>query len=557
MHRGMASTKDTAADGTFSPLREPIFRRIWTASLFSNFGQLILGVGAQWEMLRLTNDPAQVALVQTAMMVPLMIVAMPAGAVADMFDHRKIAMTGLGFAILASAGLSSFANVGVMTPWALLFFCMLISAGNALYTPAWQASIREQVTPERLPAAIALGSISYNVARSVGPAIGGLVVAAAGAKAGFSINTICYVPILLAYFFWRRERVPSRLPPERIDRAIQSGVRYVMHSPSIRKVLLRALMFGLAGASYSSLAAPLAQTMLGGQAGTFGLLLTGGGVGAVIGALLIAPLRERFGVENASRLFAIISVLALVIIGLSHNIFLSCFGFAIAGGANILTMGLFNISVQLSAPRWVTARALSLFTSALTGGIAFGSILWGWVAALHGVSFSILCSAAVLFISLLIGLLLPLPNVTHDDHEHVDIGSDPDVALDMNLRSGPIVISINYSVSADNARLFYDAMRGVERMRKRNGGFNWSLARDIADPTLWTERYQCPNWGDYLRVRDRFTEADREAQAQADAFLVDGTEKVVRRRLERPFGSVRWKADSPDNYQDAIGYLGP
>ncbi len=555
----MTSVQSDKADikgRTFAPLREPVFRRIWTASLLSNFGQLILGVGAQWEMLRLTNDSAMVAMVQTAMLLPLMLVSMPAGAVADMFDHRKIAMTGLSFAIIFSAMLSTIANLGLTTPWLLLIFCALIGAGNALFSPAWQASTREQVSPARLPAAVALGSISYNVARSVGPAIGGLIVATAGARAGFAINTICYVPILLAFFFWQRERVPSRLPPERIDRAIQSGFRFTIHSPMIRKVLMRAFLFGLSGAAYSSLAAPIARDLLHGKAETFGLLLAEGGAGAVIGAMLITPMRERLGVENSVRLFALVSVFAIALMGWSRNLFLTGFGFFLAGGSNILIIGLFNISVQMSVPRWVTARALSLFSSALTGGIAIGSLLWGRIAVQQGVTHTLYLSAGALFVAILIGLLMPLPRDNHSDLEQVEIGFDPDVALDLSLRSGPIVISLEYSVDPENARSFYDAMRGVYRMRMRNGGFNWSLARDIADPVRWTERYQCPTWGDYLRVRDRFTEADRAAQEAADAFLIPGSVKHVRRRLERPFGSVRWQPDSPDSKSDNIGILG-
>ncbi len=250
--------------GTFAPLREPTFRRIWTASLFSSFGQLILGVGAAWEMTRLSNSPSMVALVQTALMLPLMLVALPAGAVADMFDRRKIALTGLGFSIAASAALAAIAFFGLITPWMLLFFCVLIGAGVALYAPSWQASIGEQVAEEHLPAAIGLGTISYNLARSFGPAIGGLVVLAFGAQAAFGITAAFYVPLWLAFFAWQRQHRPSRLPPERIDRAIASGGRYARHSPPIRIVLIRAFTFGVASASSAALAPLVAKVLLGG-----------------------------------------------------------------------------------------------------------------------------------------------------------------------------------------------------------------------------------------------------------------------------------------------------
>ncbi len=251
-----ANMGEATAGGSpaLAPLREPTFRRIWFASLFSSFGQLILGVGAAWEMTRLTSSPTMIALVQSALMLPMMLVALPAGAVADMFDRRKIALTGLGFSIVAAAVLTAIAWLGLTTPWILLLFCVLIGGGVALYAPSWQASIGEQVSEEHLPAAIALGTISYNIARSIGPAIGAMIVVAFGAMAAFAITSAFYIPLLMAFFAWQRKHVPSRLPPERIDRAIASGGRYARHSPAIRTVMTRALLFSVASASIAALA---------------------------------------------------------------------------------------------------------------------------------------------------------------------------------------------------------------------------------------------------------------------------------------------------------------
>ncbi len=218
-------------------------------------------------MTRLTPSPDMVALVQTAIMAPLMLLSLPAGAIADMFDRRRVALTGLSFASVSAAALTACSFYGLVTPWLLLGFCFLIGAGVALYGPAWQASIGEQVKAEDLPSAIALGSISYNVARSFGPAIGGLIVATIGAVAAFATNALLYLPLILAFWRWRRIPLPSRLPPERIDRAIISGVRYAVHSPSIRIVLVRTLVSGLAGASVSALMPLVARTVLSGGAG--------------------------------------------------------------------------------------------------------------------------------------------------------------------------------------------------------------------------------------------------------------------------------------------------
>jgi MFS family permease len=549
--------KGAGQGSTFAPLREPVFRRIWTASVLSNFGQLILGVGAAWEMTRLTPSASMVALVQTALMFPLMLVAVPAGAVADMFDRRKIAMTGLAFSMTCAAILTLLAWFGYTSPWMLLLFCSLIGAGVALYSPAWQASISEQVGPELLPPAVALGTISYNVARSFGPALGGLIVLAAGAQAAFAVNAVCYLPLFFAFFLWQRRHVPSRLPPEQIHRAIVSGARYAFHAGPIRTVLLRAFLFGLSGASASALAPLVARNLLDGDASIYGILLGASGVGAVGGALLVGPARARFGTRATTGAMAVIGGLALVLVGFSRSVPLTCFALLVAGGANILTIALFNVSVQLAAPRWVTARAVSLFSSALTGGIALGAWIWGTVANDWSVDVALYASGLALACMPLLGFFLPLPEASEADVEPFELHNEPEVGMALTRRSGPVIIEIDYDVDPDQAREFYDVMLKVQRTRLRNGGFNWSISRDIADPALWTERYQCPTWGDYLHMRERFTQADKAAQMDARAFDRKADEVRVRRLLERPFGSVRWRADSPDPRQDGLGYIGP
>jgi MFS family permease len=532
--------------GPFEPLRERTFAVIWSSSVLSNFGQLILGVGAAWEMTRLVKSPEMVALVQTALMLPLMLVAAPAGAAADMFDRRKVALVGLGFAVVCAATLTTLSFLNLTTPWILLAFCSLIGGGVALYGPAWQASVREQVSAEHLPAAVALGSISYNLARSFGPALGGMILLLAGAKAAFAVNAVCYLPLFAAFFLWRRKPAPARLPPERMDRAIVSGVRYALHSPPIRTVLMRALFYGIAGSAIAALVPVLARVQLKGGAGTYGLLLGVYGVGAVGGAMMAGQVRARMKPEHAVSIFAAITGLMTVVVGLSHNMLLTGAAMAFAGGAWMLVATMLNLGVQLPAPRWVTARALSLYQSALTGGSALGAWMWGSLAAGHGVGSALVVSGAALVLSPLLGLGLPLPSVSTAGAELFELGNEPDVALALTLKSGPVVIEVDYEIDPADARSFYDAMQKLQRVRQRNGAFDWSLARDIGDPAIWTERYLCPTWGDYLRVRSRFTHADRALQEVASGFLRPGASTRVRRRLERPLGSVRWQAETPD-----------
>lgn len=545
------------ARGTLAPLRVRQFRRVWSSSLLSNLGHMILGVAAAWEMTRLTDSPAMVAMVQTALMLPLMLVALPAGAFADMFDRRKVALCGLGIACIGGLTMLAVALMGLITPWALLGLLVLIGSGVALYGPAWQSSIGELVSAKQLPAAVALGSVSFNLARSFGPALGGALILAFGVKAAFGANALGYIPLIFAYLFWRRDVTPSRLPPESFQRAIVSGFRYARHAPGVRNSIARSFAFGFAGAVSTALAPLIARDQLGGDAAVFGFLLGASGVGAIAGSLSTSEIRERLGPENAVRLATLVCAGALVGIGFSHNLAITVALFAVQGACTMLIISMLNVGVQLSAPRWVTARALSLFSSSLTGGIAAGALAWGAVANVTGIGASAVIAGIVLAATVLLGFVLPLRREEALENQQVAIGNEPSVAMALTARSGPIVIEIDYRVDPENAREFYREMQAVSKARLRNGGFNWSLSRDIADIWLWTERYECPTWGDYLHMRDRFTQADRDAQQRVESYNAHTDPDRIRRRLERPYGSVRWRDETPDTGTDSYGVMGP
>src|SRR2546429_5593161 len=238
-----------ATDGIAAPLRHAVFRRIWFASLVSNLGILIQGVGAAWAMTQMTSSADKVALVQTALMLPIMLIAMPAGAIADMHDRRIVALISLGIALVGATTLTVLAWFGLVTPNTLLALCFVVGSGMALFGPAWQSSVSEQVPADTLPSAVALNGISYNIARSFGPAIGGIVVATAGAVAAFAANALLYIPLFAVLFLWRRVTEPQRLPRARLNRAIVSGVRYIANSPPIKIVLARTVATGLVGGS--------------------------------------------------------------------------------------------------------------------------------------------------------------------------------------------------------------------------------------------------------------------------------------------------------------------
>lgn len=529
-----------------APLRSAIFRRIWLASLLSHLGLFILGVGASWAMTQMTRSAELVALVQTALMLPIMLFSLAAGALADMHDRRVVGMVALSTALAGAAALSVIARVGLIDPATLLAFCFIIGTGMALFGPAWQASVSEQVPPETLPAAIALNSISYNIARSFGPALGGLIVSMAGAVGAFVCNAALYLPLLVVLWMWRRRTEPSRLPPERLRRAIVSGVRYVVHSPAIRVVLARTLLTGLIGGSVMALMPLIARDLLGGNAQTFGIMLGAFGVGAVVGALNIPRIRARLGAEPSVRLCALLMGTAMAVAALSRNPFLTAPALIVAGAAWMVAVALFNIGVQLSAPRWVEGRALATFQAAIAGGVALGAWFWGRVAQAWGVDAALLLSGVAMAASALLGLWLAMPSLAKTKDDPAEAIADPEVRLALTARSGPIVVEIEYRVDPAKARAFYGIMQRVQLTRQRNGAYGWSIARELADPELWIERYHCPTWLDYLRQRNRATQSERGLQEDAEAFHRGPGPVRIRRMLERPFGSVRWKDETPD-----------
>ncbi len=534
-----------ATDGVAAPLRHATFRRIWLASLLSNLGLLIQAVGAAWAMTQMTSSADKVALVQTALMLPVMLISMPAGAIADMYDRRIVALVSLSISLSGATALTVLAWFGLVTPGSLLAFCFVVGSGMALFGPAWQSSVTEQVPAETLPSAVALNGISYNIARSFGPAIGGIVVATAGAVAAFAANAVLYIPLLVVLFLWRRNNEPSRLPRERLNRAIVSGVRYIANSPAIKVVLARTLVTGLIGGSVSALMPLVARDLLHGGAQTYGIMLGAFGMGAVIGALNITEVRKRLSGEAAVRACALSMGGAIAAVALSREPVLTAAALVIAGAVWMLAVALFNIGVQLSAPRWVAGRSLAAFQASIAGGIAIGSWGWGRLTDATGVETALLVSAVLMLLSPLLGLWLRMPRVGARN-EDAEVLADPEVQLSLTARSGPLVVEIEYRVAQDNARAFHNVMQEVQLSRQRNGAYGWSIARDIADPELWTERYHCPTWLDYLRQRNRSTQSERALHQRAMDFHLGPDTVRVRRMLERPFGSVRWKEETPD-----------
>ncbi len=519
-----------------APFRHRIFAAIWVTSLISNFGGLIQSVGASWLMLTMTHRPDLVALVPASAMVPLMLFSLASGAIADGGDNRRVMILAQTEMLLVSVVLAVAAYTGWLAPWSLLAMTFLLGCGAALNAPAWQASIGEQVPRKDLHSAVVLNGLSFNVARSLGPAIGGAIVAAANVAATFAVNAVCYIGLIAELIRWRPRPRERLFPREPLGTAMMSGLRYVSMSPSILVVLLRVFGFSIAGSSIWALMPIVARDGVHGGPLSYGLLLCAFGLGAVGGALLSARLRHRLGNEVMVRCATLAYAVATGTVGLVDNLPLAMFVMLFAGGGWVLAMSTFSATVQMSAPRWVVARSMAIYQTMMFAGMALGAWGWGSLATSHGVRVAMVSSGAATLAATLLGLRLRLGEPAREDLDPHRGISDPEVGIEIEPRSGPVVTVIDYRIDPARAADFVEAMAERRRVRVRDGARDWMLLQDIADPTRWTERFYSPTWADYLRTRKRLTIADIAITERAHAMTVEPP--VVRHMLERPAGSM-------------------
>ncbi len=516
-----------------APFRNETYRLIWAASLISNFGGLVQSVGAAWMMASISPSANMVALVQASTSLPIMLFSVAAGALTDNFDRRRLMLSAQCFMLVVSIALTLCAWQGLITPWLLLTFTFLIGCGTALNNPAWQASVGDMVPREDLPAAVSLNSMGFNITRSVGPAIGGVIVAAGGAAAAFAANALSYFALLYALFRWKPNVPRSALPREDFGRAISAGLRYVSMSPNICKVLLRGFAFGLATSSILSLLPLIARDIVSGGPLTYGILLGCFGLGAIGGALLNASVRERFSSETIARLAFTGFAVSACVSALSTSALLTGAVLPIAGASWVLALSLFNTTVQLSTPRWVVARALSLYQTTTFGGIAAGSWIWGATADTHGAQTALIASAVTMIAGAALGLRFSLPELESLNVDPLGRFSEPDLPLDLKPRSGPIVILIDYEIDEKDIPEFLETMTERRRIRIRDGAGQWALMRDLENPTVWTETYHVPTWVEYVRHNQRRTLADA-ANGEKLRLLHRGADAPrVHRMIER------------------------
>ena len=507
----------------WSPLKNSLFRGLWIATIVSNVGTWMQDVGAGWLMTSLSSSPSLVALVEAADSLPVMLLALPAGAIADIVDRRRLLIATQVYLMVIAAALGILTWLNVMTPWMLLGFTFALGVGTAMVMPAWAAIVPELVPPEDLPSAVALNSIAINVSRTIGPAIAGVLVAAVGAWLVFILNALSYIGILAVLVRWRRERRKSSLPAERFVSAIRVGLRFVTHTRALQIVLIRGSAFFVFASATWSLFPLIVRRELGMGPEIYGLLLTCIGIGAVGGALLLPRARARFSrdalVAGASALYAV----AALMLGHVQNLPLLAVAMLATGVAWISILSALQVAAQMTLPAWVRARGLAAFVMVFMGGMALGSILWGQVAARVGIPATL--TIAALGMAGAIGLTWRFKLGRHEvlDFTPSSHWPAPVLAESPEPDSGPVMVTIEYRVQPDKRAEFVAAMQSVREMRRRNGAYFWELFHDSADPSRFNECFMDESWVEHLRQHERVSVADREIQQRAKAFMVEGT----------------------------------
>lgn len=518
-----------ADGGAWRPLASPVYRRLWLAQVGSNLGTWMQTVGAQWLIVTATGSALLVGVVQTASTLPVVLLAAPAGVLADILDRRRLLVWVQLSMVLAGAALAALTFLGLATPAVVIGFTFLLGCGAALVWPAWQAIQPELVPREQIPQASSLAAVNMNVARAVGPALGGLLVAAAGAGWVFALNAASFLVVALAVASWNRVAEPDPGGRERMVAGLRAGARYVRNARTMRRVLAQSLLFVPGATALWALLPLVASEQLDAGAGGYGLLLGALGVGAVGGSMVLPAVRRRVGANTLITASFLVYALASAGLAMTHSLLVALVVLAAAGAAWLGLLSTLNATTQLVLPGWVRARGLSYYLAVVSGGQALGGILWGVLATRLDLRGALLVAAGTLLVMAAIGRWLPLPDqsrvqptptVQHPPAEIDDV-LDPD--------SGPVLVILDYVVRAGEEDAFIAAMAAVARVRRRTGARRWELFRDPTQPDRFVESFTVATWDEHRRQHmGRVTALDRRLVDQAHTFLA---QPVVVRHL--------------------------
>jgi MFS family permease len=520
--------KEPRLTGAWAPLARPAFRALWIAGLASNLGTWIQNVGAAWLMTSLAPEPLEVSLVQVASSLPFFLLAIPAGALADVVDRRRLSLVALGWLTAAAALLSALTFADLAGPTTLLALTFALGIGSALLAPALAAIIPELVAREEIEPAVSLNSISMNSARAAGPALGGLVVAIAGAGATFALNAVSFLAVMVVLYRWQRAEPERTLPPEELFGAIRAGVRYVRHSPPLRAVLVRTGTFVLPASAVWALLPLYARDTLGlGPAG-YGILLGFFGIGAVASGLALPRIRARLGVERLATGAALVFALSQLALDLFHVLAPVAVALAVAGGAWLTLLSTLTSAAQMAIPSWVRARALATHMLVLFGGLAAGSAAWGALASAVGVPHSFALSAVAIALGRAVSWRRTLPSGARLDLAPAPEWPNPQVLRPFESDRGPALVTIEYEIDPADSEEFARAMRELGAIRLRDGAIRWGLWDDVAAPGRFLESFVVESWLEHLRQHERITAADRAVQSIAHTFHRGGEPPRVR-----------------------------
>lgn len=538
----VTSSADASTPGAVSawaPLAIPAFRMLWFAQLGSNIGTWMQTVGAQWYLVDAAAGATIIALVQTASLAPAVLFSLPAGVLADSLDRRRLLIWGSAASAVIAAVLTVIAFLNDLTPWTILGFTFLLGITSTLTSPAWQAIQPELVPRPLIGASSALGGVTVNGARAVGPALAGVLLSLFGAPLVFGINALSFVAAVIALLAWRRPPQSGLDDREPFTAALRAGVRYVASAHLVRRILLRSALFALPASALWALL-PVTAKRLDLAASGYGFLLGALGAGAVLGIFVLPVARKRFSdntVIAVSALLFAAGTLAAAWLPFVPLLLL----LVLAGVAWIGTLTVLNAALQLTLPQWVRSRGASIYILVFMGTMAVGSFGWGALAGGVGTATSLAVAAALLVVVAASVMWLPLLPGTGTVDRTVSLSwPTPTLVLDPQPTDGPVLVQITYTVRPDDIDAFRESMRSVEGSRRRTGGYRWTLLRS-GEEDLLLESFMVPSWGEYRRQQtQRLTGRDREIQATALAHT-DGEprEKHYFPEPSPPRGSIR------------------
>ena len=507
-------------------LQHRTFRGFWAASGIYFIGNAMQSMAAAWLMVERTGSTFLAALVQTAVFLPMFMLALPAGVLADTTDRRRLLLLSLAVQALAVAALAALLLVDAASGGAILFLTFVDGCCIAMLSPAWNSTVGEILPRESLPQAIVAMSIAYNAARALGPAVAGFVYSLAGGGWVFAMALGGIGAMALAVRRWPpRPHPPSRLPAERLWGGTLAGLRYAWHSETILAQLVRTAAYGGAGSALWALLPAIGQQRLGLGAEGFGLLMGCLGTGAVAVGLVIGPLRQRVGLERLVATSGITFASVMLVAALSRWALPVYLALVAGGAAWMAVMSTFNTATQTSAPPWVRSRATAMHVLSALGSFAIGSAFWGAVAGVAGLPVALCCAAAAMLASLFLAKRFPLRMGDASQVTQVAQAApfeDLLVADEPDPEAGPVAVELGYRIAAEDAPAFLAAIEQLRGPRRRDGATFWRVYRDLSDPSRYVERFIVTSWADYLHQRSRATLADQELEAEVRRFVQEG-----------------------------------